>query len=230
MLNSEIKPYLEFLAPIAFFKGETTIEIYQHDEKFYTLKNGLYIKKYTKKHTPTINEIISTIEYHSTQSSNLRFAYGLTRYLLTLDPKSFYGIVKKAELEEKLKIIRYDQNNLEYAFSLYRDSTKVLDLLANQITNENMSSSTFLKIYSLKSAEKLLLKFPPNDSIYLIKLYFQLSFLYLKIAKFFMLMNFVEKSRILFAANLKLLIYSIYLNFFIHILQQHFILINLIKW
>lgn len=193
VLNSEIKPYLEFLAPIAFFKGETTIKIYQQDEKFDTLTNGLLIKKYIKEHTPTINEIISTIEYHSTKSYNLRFAYGLTRYLLTLDPKNFYGVVKKAELEEKLKIIRYDQNNLEFAFSLYKDSTKVLNLLANQIINENINSSSFLKIYSLKSAEKLLLKSPPKDSISLIKLYLQLSSLYLKNSEVFYANEFCKK-------------------------------------
>ncbi len=179
-INSERKPLLEFLAPIAFYKGNTSLLVYQNDEKFDTLNLNLLVKEYIKKFKVTDNEILNAIEYHLNRSKNYRLVYGFSKYLSIKYKSNIYAVINKYKTEEILGVIKYDKKELIEDYSIHNNSSQIAGFLANQILLENINATNFLKIFPIVEAEKILLSHHNSDKLSDLKFYTQLASVFLK--------------------------------------------------
>jgi len=180
LLNSETKPLLEFLAPVALFKGSTSTIVYKLDEKFDTLNQNLLVKKYIRKYKVEDDEIINAIEFHQNKTRNFRLVYGLSRYLLSKNSTNTNVALSRFSSEAEMHIIRYNSLELQKIFSNQSKSSKLAELVVNQIITENLNATNFLKIFSIEEATKILLNHQNSDELSRLKLFIQLSSVYLK--------------------------------------------------
>lgn len=179
-LNSERKPILEFLAPIALYKGTTSVLIFNNDEKFDTLNNDLLIKKYIQENQITDEEILKTVKYHFNKSFNIRFAYGLINYLETKGNNNLEIAELKFQLQEKLNIFKYDTKSLYEAILKNNSSNKLENMLANQIVINRLNSNNFMLINDLSDVERIFLQNHKSDPLADIKFYSSLASVFLK--------------------------------------------------
>jgi len=179
-INSEIKPVLEFIAPISFFKGTSSTIAYKNDEKFDTLNQNLIVKQFVKQYKPDFNEIKNAIEYHINKTNNYRFAYSLANYLLETYGENNWVFETKAQLEEKLGIIKIDISDLEKALNQLPDAKALKRFYSNQMLIKTLNSSSFMRIYSLENIEKIYLQTLSTDTVKLISSYQTLAFSFLK--------------------------------------------------
>lgn len=179
-INYERKPILEFLAPVAFFKGSTSIVVYQNDEKFDTLTSELLVKKFASQNKITEKDIINAIQYHYNKSLNYRLAYGLANYLLSRGNSNSDIAELKFQAEEKLRIIKYNTNDLLQLSSRNNSSSKLSNMLANQLLTEKLNSSNFLMISDLTEIEKMFLVNHKSDKLSDVKFYSSLASVFLK--------------------------------------------------
>jgi spermidine synthase len=179
-LNYERKPVLEFLAPIALYKGTTSLLVYKNDEKFDTLDNELLVKKYIKKYNVSDEDVLKTINYHLHKSWNFRFAYGLTNYLMKKENNNQEIAELKFQIQEKLNIFKYDTKNLSDLSSKNNSSNKLANMLANQITTDKLNSSNFMLINDLSDVEKIFLQNHKSEKLADVKFYSSLASVFLK--------------------------------------------------
>ncbi len=180
-INSEKKPLLEFLAPVAFYKGQTTTRVYQNDEKFDTLNKKLFVKNYVKEYKPTTEEIINAIKFHKNRSGNVRFAYALSKTLVSQNIANNEILEILLSSESEMKIIKNNTQILQEAFHKHPDDYKIASSYANQIFLENVNATNFMKVFSIDSAEKIFLNFIKKENHLLsFKIYSQLASIFLK--------------------------------------------------
>lgn len=204
-INSEKKPLLEFLAPVAFYKGNTSILAYKFDEKFDTLNSGLLIKDYIKNNSVQTSEIIDAINFHLRHSKNLRFAYGLARLLTEKDKSNYFAAEVRTQLEDKLKIIKYNTSDLFKNYQKFSNSKKLAENLANQILSENINSTNFMKVFPINEAEEILLKHHQSDAKSDFKLYSQLAIASLQNSEIKKSFDYCIKAEKIFQSNPDLL-------------------------
>lgn len=180
LLNSETKPLLEFLAPVALFKGSTSTIVYKLDEKFDTLNQNLLVKKFIRNYKVEDDEIINAIEFHQNKTKNFRLVYGLSRYLLSKNYINTNVALSKFYSEVEMNIIRYNSLDLQKIFSNHSQSSKLAELVVNQILTENLNATNFLKIFSIEGAIRILLNHQNSDELSSLKLFTQLASVYLK--------------------------------------------------
>lgn len=179
-INSEKKPTLEFLAPVAFYKGTTSILVYQNDEKFDTLNPNLLVKKYIQTFKISDKDILNAIEYNFTKAKNIRLVYGLSSYLLQKDKSNLSAAINKFLTEAELKIIKYNTLDLSKSFSINDESNYLAGFFANQLIAENVNATTFLKVFPIDEAEKILVKHHNSEKLSDFKFYAQLASIFLK--------------------------------------------------
>jgi spermidine synthase len=179
-LNSEKKPILEFLAPIAFYKSNTSLLVYHNDEKFDTLNKELLVKQYIQKNKISNEKIFNALNFHFSKSKNLRFAYGLSNYLLKNGYSNSEIAELKFQLQEKLKILNYDTKELSDLLLKNPSSTKLSNMLANQVLIERLNSSNFMLINDLSDIEKIFLKNHKSNKLDDVKFYSSLANAFLK--------------------------------------------------
>ncbi|MGB9664708.1 MAG: fused MFS/spermidine synthase [Ignavibacteria bacterium] len=179
-LNSERKPTLEFLAPIAFYKGSTSMLVYQNDEKFDTLNKELLVKKFIKENKISEEDTYNAIKFHISKSRNLRFAYGLTNFLLLRGNSNPEIAEQKFQLQEKMGIVKLDTKELSHFLNRYNSSNKLSNMLANQVLAERINSSNFMMINNLFDIEKIFLKNHNSDKLGDVKFFSSLANIFLK--------------------------------------------------
>jgi spermidine synthase/MFS family permease len=181
IINRESHPLLEFLAPKAFYLGETAFSIYNFDERLDTISNGLFIKEYYKLFPPTYDEIMKTANYHFKQTNNYSFSYALSS-LLTENMQSYESKYLSILTEEKLNISSSNLFLLDELVASYPDSVQIVFDYHNALIEKKISQTSFLKVYDIKeSADKLVKRLSGNtinvatNKIKIAKLYFQNS-------------------------------------------------------
>jgi len=179
-INSERKPILEFLAPIAFYKGNSSIIVYQNDEKFDTLHKELLVKKFVKGNKISDEFILKTIRYHFSKSLNYRFAYGLSNYLLKRDNSNHEIAELKFQIQEKLNIFKYNTKDLFILSSQNKSSIKLSNMFANQMLTEKLNTSNFIMINDLSDVEKIFLQNHKSEKLADVKFYSSLASVFLK--------------------------------------------------
>lgn len=180
LINSEKKPALEFLAPVAFYKGNTSSLIYQNDEKFDTLTRNLLVKQFYNNNIPTNEDILNCIEFHHNKTKNYRLAYGLSKYLLTKDKSNLNATLKRFLNEGELNLFKYNIKDLDYAYSIHNNSNQLAGMLANQLLTENVNASNFMKVFSIDEAEKILLSHHNSEKLSDLRFFIQLATVFLK--------------------------------------------------
>lgn len=180
LLNSERKPTLEFLAPVAFYKATTSVLVYHNDEKFDTLNKELLVKKFIQKNKISEEDISNAIKFHTLKSRNLRFAYGLTNFLLMMGNSNPEIVEQKFQLQEKLGFFKVDTKELSTFSSRYKSSKKLSNMLANQILVERLNSSNFMMINNLSDVEKIFLQNHISDKLGDVKFFSSLANVFLK--------------------------------------------------
>lgn len=183
-INSTKKPLLEFLAPVAFYKGTTSSLVYQFDDKFDTLSSGLLVKEFIKQYKPSDDEIIDAIEYNNRITKNYRLVYGLSRYLTEKNINNVTASKYKFQSELEMKIVKYDKIGLINSLKANRESAEISSFYANQIISENVNASNFFKIFPIDEAEKIFARFVRNDDFSKFKLFVQLSLVFFKNSQF----------------------------------------------
>ncbi len=200
-INSEKKPLLEFLAPVALFKGTTSILAYKFDEKFDTLSNGLLVKEYIKKNQISNSDIEDAINFHLRHSMNYRFAYGLARLLYEKDNSNSFAAGIKSQLEDKLNIIKYNTSDLIINHQKFPQSQKLAENFANQILSENINSTNFMKIFPISQAESILIKYHNIDPLSDFKLYSQLAVVSLQNSEYKKAFDYCIRAEKIFQQN-----------------------------
>ena len=174
-INSEKHPILEFLAPRSLFINDYSYEIYENDEKFDTLKKGLYIKNYIKENIPSKETILGAAIYHRKETQNYRFCYGLTKYL---ESESLNNL--DSDLLGALTFKDFNLNNVrtvmqEKLMDKYPESLIVQQEYLNSKLSETTTASTFLKIFSMKDLAKEFIKVSSSDTDALPYVYLQVA-------------------------------------------------------
>lgn len=179
-INSEIHPRLEFVAPKSFYVGKQSSYIYSFDEKFDTLSNGLFIKKYVKTLPPEKLNVVNAINYNLNTNVNIRYAFGLSKYLLELYPEDYTANILFSKSYKKLGLAISGAKTLEKLFSLFPDSAQVIKDYNNELVLEKTNATTFLKLFSLKKETDSFIKTTKPDGISLASVYLQLTKNYLQ--------------------------------------------------
>lgn len=200
-INSNKKPLLEFLAPVAFYKGSTSSLVYQFDEKFDTLSSGLIVKDFVKRYKISEEDIAQTISYQTNVAKNHRFVYGLSRYLNQLNSSNLTAQISKFKTEEEMKIIKYDKWDLNEKLKINRSSRDLSVFFANQIISENLNASNFLYIFKVDEAAEIFQKFVRNDDFSKFQLYIQLSNIFFRNSQFDKAYDYFVKSEELLKKN-----------------------------
>lgn len=200
-INSEKKPLLEFLAPVAFFKGSTSTLAYKFDEKFDTLNSGLLVKDYIKKNQISNSEFVDAINFHLQHSKNYRFAYGLARLLYERDNSNSFAAEIKSQLEDKLNLIKYNTSDLIINHQKFPQSQKLAENFANQILSENINSTNFMKIFPINQAESILIKYHNSDPLSDFKLYSKLAVVSLQNSEYKKAFDYCIKAEKIFQQN-----------------------------
>jgi len=179
-INSEAHPLLEFLAPRSFYVSRQSTFLYYLDEKFEKLSNGLYIKDYIAKNSISKEEFINTIDYSLITLKNYRSAYGLSKYALSLYPNDYALNVLYSQAFEKLEIINARKSSLEKLVKLYPDSVQIIKDYNNILINEKINAASFINIFSIEKEAAAFLKTTSSDSVSQIKVFIQLTDVFLK--------------------------------------------------
>lgn len=181
LINREGHPLLEFLAPRAFYLGETAFSIYGFDEKLDTLSNGLFIKDYAKTFPLTRDEILSAANLHFDQTNNYRFSYALTNFIPPT-AQNYESKYLSILSEQKLGISSSGVMGLHEILGAYPDSIQIIFDYYNALISKKLNQSSFLKVYDIKEyTNKLLENLSANpvsiatNKIKIAKLFFQNS-------------------------------------------------------
>ncbi|MCX8056862.1 MAG: fused MFS/spermidine synthase [Ignavibacteria bacterium] len=203
-INSERKPTLEFLAPVAFYKGTTSAQVYQNDEKFDTLNSGLLVKDYISSNNVSDEELLQAIEFHFSKTKNHRLVYGLSRYILENGNKNLIALINKFLTEADLNLIKYNTKNLIDAFEQNPNSNQIAGFLANQMISENVNATNFMKVFSIDKAEQILKSHHRSSETNDFRFYTQLASIFLKNSEPQKAIEYCQKAEEILIKNPKL--------------------------
>jgi spermidine synthase len=188
LINSETHPLLEFMAPKAFYLGETAFSIYGFDDKLDTIKNGLFLKKYAELYPPTSEELIKTASYHFQQTNNFRFSYALTSYLPD-NAQNYESKYLAIHSEEKLGISSSKILALNELIAFYPDSVQIIFDYNNELINKRINQTSFLKIYDIKKYTDKLLTNTSSNSVRLATNKIKIAELFLQNSQYYQAFN-----------------------------------------
>lgn len=163
-INKEIHPKLEFLAPKAFYLSQPSSYIYGFDERYDSVSMGLLIKDYVNQYPVTIDNLVNTIEYHTNISKTFRLAFGLSRMLNQVEPKSlkirqlYLSAYENFDMNNKLSLLEQTAADFPNSQEAIRDYT-------NALLFEKINASTFFYTFSLEQEAHDFKRIEAKDSV-----------------------------------------------------------------
>lgn len=148
-LNSELHPILEFIAPESFYMAKTSGMVQARDEKYSAFENELMVNQYLDEKELKPWQIENAAKYHIEKTLNSKFAYAVTKLFLQENEEN-YNLSKLNYIARKNLGVQFPEKKLERFFENFSDSLFIKKEILNNAIRENMLSSSFLKMHSIK--------------------------------------------------------------------------------
>jgi spermidine synthase len=179
-VNSETHPLLEFMAPRAFYLQRASDLIRDSDERRNMLTRDLLVKQYLTRRSPSEEELYDTAEFFFSVSIHYRIAYGIAKHLVKDLHAGAPARFLLAQASQKLDI---NQPRTPFLREVLRISPQVSTALAqytDDMLNEAIQSSTFLKTFPLDSIVAMIPQAQVQDTVAQVARLIRIADLYLR--------------------------------------------------
>ncbi len=163
--NSEINPKLEFLAPKAFYIGQTSRLIDKYDERYDSLTSNLLVNQFLKSYTPTKQDLLNGSKYHLDISLNNHLAYSFAKRAMELFPNDYQTQIQYQQTYNQYGFKVGDMLALEKSLKTFPDSSKVRTAYYNNLIVQKLSASSFIGFYNIDEEVNQYIEASKKDSL-----------------------------------------------------------------
>jgi len=145
VVNSEMKPVLEFLAPLAFYLYSQVFLLKQFDERYSYLGRDLLLTRYSSTHPLSPEEYANIGRFHASYTpANHQLALAAYSQAFALDPRNVAYLRMAYQSASALDLDELEGELLEKLAALEPNNEQVLSELALRLYRRETAAISFL--------------------------------------------------------------------------------------